>query len=201
MTTSLVDEGWQLHTAVLSFHTIDWTLFWGFRADKTSTTHWSGGRVQVWVQVQAPAYQCLSSGNHSLKLLEKNRRFWLQYQWPSSWGRAPAAPAQLGRVGRASTNTGRFRVGSSLCWPRTSNTQFSLLNWHEPMAEWSYQVGRLGFDSRRVLNPSATPLPFCVALSPSMHWHGRVLFCCALYYFSSSWISSVAISRWQGFNS
>ena len=30
-------------------------LFWVFRADTTSTTHWSGGRVQVWVQVQAPA--------------------------------------------------------------------------------------------------------------------------------------------------
>ena len=30
-------------------------LFWNFGVDKTSTTHWSGGRVQVWVQVQAPA--------------------------------------------------------------------------------------------------------------------------------------------------
>ena len=27
----------------------------GFWADKTSTTHWSGCRVQVWVHVQAPA--------------------------------------------------------------------------------------------------------------------------------------------------
>ena len=36
-------------------HTVYWTLFWGFRADKTSTTHWSGCRVQVWVQVRAPA--------------------------------------------------------------------------------------------------------------------------------------------------
>ena len=28
---------------------------WGLGADKTSTIHWSGGRVQVWVQVWAPA--------------------------------------------------------------------------------------------------------------------------------------------------
>ena len=46
---------------------------------------------------------------------EENRRIWLQNQWPSSWGRAPA---QLGRVGRASTNTGRFRVSCSRCGPR-----------------------------------------------------------------------------------
>ena len=30
-------------------------LFWDLRADKTFTTRWSGGRVQVWVQVRAPA--------------------------------------------------------------------------------------------------------------------------------------------------
>ena len=36
-------------------HTVYWTLFWVFGADKTSTTHWSGGRVQAWVQVRAPA--------------------------------------------------------------------------------------------------------------------------------------------------
>ena len=38
-------------------NTVCWTLVWGFRADKTSATHWSGGRVQVWVQVRAPAGQ------------------------------------------------------------------------------------------------------------------------------------------------
>ena len=31
------------------------TLFWDFWADKPFTTIWSGGRVQVWVQVWAPA--------------------------------------------------------------------------------------------------------------------------------------------------
>ena len=48
-------------SSILSFykefklHTVYWTLFWGFEADKTTTTQWSGGRVQVWVQVQVPA--------------------------------------------------------------------------------------------------------------------------------------------------
>ena len=31
------------------------TLFFDFGADKSFTTRWSGGRVQVWVQVRAPA--------------------------------------------------------------------------------------------------------------------------------------------------
>ena len=31
------------------------SLFWDLGAEKTFTTHWSGGRVQVWVQVWAPA--------------------------------------------------------------------------------------------------------------------------------------------------
>ena len=44
-----------------------------------------------------------------------NRRFRGQNQRPSSWGRSPAL---LARVGRASTNTGRFRVGGSRCGPR-----------------------------------------------------------------------------------
>ena len=30
---------------------------------------------------------------------------------------------------------------------------------------------------------SAAPLPFCVALSPSVHWHASFLYCCALYIF------------------
>ena len=46
---------------------------------------------------------------------EDNRRFWLQNQWQCSWGRALA---QLERVGLARSNTGRFRVGGSRCWPR-----------------------------------------------------------------------------------
>ena len=52
-------------------NTAYWTLVWVFRADKTSTLHCSGGRVQVWVQVLAPANQCQSSGNHSKRLFMK----------------------------------------------------------------------------------------------------------------------------------
>ena len=44
---------------------------------------------------------------------EDNPRFWLQNQMPSSWG---SALAQVGRVGQASTNTGRFQVGCSRYW-------------------------------------------------------------------------------------
>ena len=42
-------------------------------------------------------------------------------------------------------------------------------------------VWRHGFESFMVLNPSAASRPFCVALSPSVHWHARFLYCCALY--------------------
>ena len=61
--------------------------------------------------------------------------------------------------------------------------------------------GRHGFDSRWVLKLSAAPLPFCVALSPSVqwvHWHARFYIAALSILFS--WISSVAISRWQAFN-
>ena len=44
-----------------------------------------------------------------------HRRFRRQNQRPSSWGRCPAL---LAWVGRASTNTGHFRVGGSRCGPR-----------------------------------------------------------------------------------
>ena len=81
---------------------------------KTFTTRWSGSRawVQVCVQVRAPAGHLAIS---PMPVSEGNRRFRGQNQRPSSWGRSPAL---LARVGRASTNTRRFRVGSSRCWPR-----------------------------------------------------------------------------------
>ena len=60
---------------------------------------------------------CLSSGidwqSLPKAIPEDNQSFWLQKLFPSSWGRAPA---QLGRVGQASANTGYFQVGSSSCW-------------------------------------------------------------------------------------
>ena len=94
------------------------SLFWSFGAEKISTTHWSGGRVQVWAQVRAPAGHLAITPEGYSRRQSKVLRFWLQnhWQWPSSWGRAPA---QLGRVGQASTNTGHFRVCGSRCgaWP------------------------------------------------------------------------------------
>ena len=70
---------------------------------------------QVWVQVQAPADQCRSSDNHSRRLFEKTIEGFDCKINGQAFG---AAPAQVGRVGRASTNTGRFRVGGSRCGPR-----------------------------------------------------------------------------------
>ena len=102
-----------------------YSVFRDFGVDKTFTTRLSGCRVQVWVQVRAHACHlafspCRSSGNHSQRLFTPegyfNRRFWLQNQSQSSWG---SAPAQLGQVGLASTNKGRFRGRGSCCWQST----------------------------------------------------------------------------------
>ena len=51
------------------------------------------------------------------------------------------------------------------------------------MNPWLSIVRRLGFHSSRVLKFSAAPWPFCVALSPSVHWYASFLYCCALYSF------------------
>ena len=95
-----------------NWNSAHWHLCCDFGGYDTFTTRWSGGRVQVRVQVWAPACHMAIS----LKAVpEDNRRFRGQNQLPSSWGRAPAWLAQ---VGRASTNTGRFRVSGSRCGPR-----------------------------------------------------------------------------------
>ena len=85
----------------------------------TFTTRWSGGTVRVWVQVQAPESHLAIS----LKAVpEGYRRFRAQNQRPSSWGRSLAL---LARVRRVSTNTGRFRVCGSGCWPRQARLRKS----------------------------------------------------------------------------
>ena len=86
--------------------------FWPSGGYKTVTTRLSGGRVQVWVQVWAPASHLAISPK---AVLEGNRRLGGQNRRPSSWGHSPAL---LSRVRRASTNTGRFQVGCSRCGPR-----------------------------------------------------------------------------------
>ena len=80
--------------------------------DTTFTTCWSGGRVQVWDQVWAPACHLAIS----LKAIPGgNSRFGGQKQRPSSWG---SFPALLVQVGQASTNMGCFLVRGSCCWPQ-----------------------------------------------------------------------------------
>ena len=71
------------------------SLCCGFRGDKTFTTRWSGGRVQVWVQIWAPVGHLAISPN---AVPEGNRRFRGQNQLSSSWGHSPAL---LERVRRA----------------------------------------------------------------------------------------------------
>ena len=88
-----------------------------FEGYKTFTTRWSSGRVQVWVQVWAPAGHLAISPK---AVPEGNQRFRGQNQRPSSWG---CSPALLARVWLASTNTGRFRVGGSRCWPQPSRVR------------------------------------------------------------------------------
>ena len=79
-------------------------------AIKPLQTCWSGGRVQVLVQVLAPACHLAIS---PIGVPEGNRRFRGQNQLPSSWG---SSPALLVLVGQESTNTGRFLVCCSCCW-------------------------------------------------------------------------------------
>ena len=84
----------------------------GFLSRETFITCWSGGRVQVWVQVRALP---LIWPGQSWSLFRKTKRkFCLQNQWPSSWG---SAPARLGQVGLASTNTGPWVFPSRLQSP------------------------------------------------------------------------------------
>ena len=70
---------------------------WHPRGYKSFTTRWSGGMVQVLVQVWAPACHLAISPK---AVREDNRRFRGPNQRPSSWGRSPAL---LALVGRAST--------------------------------------------------------------------------------------------------
>ena len=81
-----------------------------FRGYKTFTTRWSGGRVQVWVQVWAPAGHLAISPK---AFPEGNWRFRGQNQLPNSWG---SYAALLVWIGLARTNTGHFQVGGSPCW-------------------------------------------------------------------------------------
>ena len=90
------------------------TLFGDFWPDKTFTTHWSGDRVQVWVEPLLVIWQSLPSPedlsrSQSKVLIAKSIA---KLFWP----RCSCNAAQLGRLGRAtreSTNIGSSRVGCS----------------------------------------------------------------------------------------
>ena len=64
-------------------------------------------RVQVWVQVWAPACHLAITPEGCSR---RQSVVFTSNEWPSSWG---SAPAQLGLVGRASTYTGRCQVDGS----------------------------------------------------------------------------------------
>ena len=84
--------------------------FWGFGANKTLQT--IGQAAEFKFEYKFVNLQVIWQS--VLKAIPKdNRWFWLQNQWQSSWG---SAPAQLELVGLASTNTGCFPIGSSRCW-------------------------------------------------------------------------------------
>ena len=62
------------------------------------------------------------------------------------------------------------------------------------LSQW---VGRHGFESSRVLEFSAAPLPFCLALRMSVDWKCAP-YIAVLSIILFSWISSAAITRWKG---
>ena len=110
------------HSLLSSISAFSTDLKEHFGADKTFTTRCSGSRVQVWVQVWAPAcYLAITLEGYirrqsTPRLYQKTiKGFWPQNQRPSSWG---SAQAQLGLIGPASTNTGYFLVCNSRCWQR-----------------------------------------------------------------------------------
>ena len=110
------------------------SLCCGFGGDKSFTTRWSGGRVQFWVQVWAPA------GHPSPKTVsEGNRRFRGQNQRQSSWGRSLPL---IGRVGRASTITGRFRVCSSRCWQQQARLRKTCYHSWDTDSAWVQESNR-----------------------------------------------------------
>ena len=67
-------------------------------------------------------------------------------------------------------------------WAIDTKQRLSGYDWLQRVGWHRFDSGWHGFDSGWILKPSAAPRPFCVALSPSVHWHTRFLYhCCALY--------------------
>ena len=83
-------------------------LFWGFEADKTSTTHWSGWRVQVWAPTGHLAITPKGYSRIQSKILTAKSMAKLFGQCSGT--------AWAGHKGKH--NERQFRVSSSCCWPQ-----------------------------------------------------------------------------------
>ena len=93
-------------------------LFRDFGTDKASTTSWSGGSFQIWVQIWASANHLAFTpkgySRRQFKVFEW--KFWLQNQWLSFLGSTPAKlrlvrQAQTPRVSKSAVVTA-IRVSS-----------------------------------------------------------------------------------------
>ena len=85
-----------------------------------------------------------------------------------------------------------------------SNIPVFFIDWHESMAEWLRQNAesqaawvRFPLGAETLCSASA----ILRGNEPVSALTRALLYCCALYNFSLSWMSSVAISLWQGFKS
>ena len=87
-------------------------LFRDFGTDKASTTSWSGGSFQIWVQIWASANHLAFTpkgySRRQFKVFEW--KFWLQNQWLSFLGSTPAKirlvrQAQTPRVSKSAVVT------------------------------------------------------------------------------------------------
>ena len=82
-------------------------------ADKTCTTRWAGGTAAAEFKFESKLEPLQVIWQSLPKAIpEDNRSFWLENQWSSCVG---SAPAQLRLVRWARTNTESFPVGSSRC--------------------------------------------------------------------------------------
>ena len=85
-----------------------------FGADNTFTTRWSGCRVQVWVQVWAPAGHLAIWWSLPKAITGDYRRSWLQIQELSSWGPRSDGRAQTQGAGVSESAT----AAGTRCGPR-----------------------------------------------------------------------------------
>ena len=207
---SLGGDGWYRLTAVqpvlssiLAFskefkpHTIYWTLFWGFGADKNSTIHGSGGRVQVWVQVWAPAcHLAITPEGYSRRQSFVNNR--LLCYWPTIQN----SISKICRVcPKFQVLNSHFFKGLELLDEHRAKT-VRIENISTPMMSPIYVECNKRFAFK---NYGISCLALIFNLSnprtrARQCTDTHAFICCALYNFSF-WILSVAISCWQCFKS